>query len=83
MFLNSDGNIFLNDRWELSKHAHSSTTRNVDEFEERTLTYTRSGRWSFSGLKEGFSEDEEGMENDEFYNSYLEIVLLHIDVHFI
>lgn len=82
--LNSDGIKVLKNRWELIENALSNRIRNVDEFEERILSYNRSGRWSFNGVKERFPDDDEGLESDAFFNKIIpEICALALRLPFL
>ena len=68
---NSDGTKILKKRWDLIENALSSKIANANEFEEKILSYNRSGRWNFFGIQERFSDDEENIEHDVFFNSIL------------
>ena len=81
--LNSDGVKVLKNRWELIEQALSSHITNPDEFERRILSYNRSGRWNFDGIKERFADDE-NPEYQMFFDKILpEICSLALRLPFV
>ena len=57
--VNSEGVKVLKNRWELIEQALSSSITNPNDFEHKVMSYNRSGRWNFDGIKERFADDED------------------------
>ena len=81
--MNSDGVKVLKNRWELIEQALSSSIANANEFEQKILSYNRSGRWNFDGIKERFADDEDP-ESQMFFNKIVpEICALALRLPFV
>ena len=68
-----DGIKVLKGRWTLIEEALRPTRKikDVNDLEERILSYNRSGRWTFDSIKYMFDNDEEETEQKFFFDSIL------------